>query len=231
MKVEAIKTYLDNVFAAYPKTDTILSLKQDMLANMEEKYSALRQSGKSEHEAAYSVITNFGNIEEITSELGLKDKNKDKNKDGAVHLSWEEAYEYLMESRKSGIITGLGVWIIMAGVSAVVSIDNLFIMFAAIAIAVVMFIKNGGRMEAYESYEDTRFHLDSNTRQRLEMERDRFKTRSTTMIAVGVAVILLAVGSLVTFDFSLGLFLNVIGFSVFLFINSSFGEAYDVLLT
>ena len=68
--METIKTYLDNVFAAYPQTNEVQNLKRDMLANMEEKYTMLRQSGKSEHEAAYSVIANFGNIQEITAELG-----------------------------------------------------------------------------------------------------------------------------------------------------------------
>ena len=67
--MDAIKTYLDNVFAAYPQSNEVQSLKRDMLANMEEKYAMLRQSGKSEHEAAYSVIPNFGSIEEITAEM------------------------------------------------------------------------------------------------------------------------------------------------------------------
>ena len=35
--MDAIKTYIDNVFASFPKNDRVLSLKREMLAGMEEK--------------------------------------------------------------------------------------------------------------------------------------------------------------------------------------------------
>ena len=35
--MNTIKTYLDNVFAAFPQTENVQALKRDMQADMEEK--------------------------------------------------------------------------------------------------------------------------------------------------------------------------------------------------
>ena len=61
--MDVIKTYLDNVFAGFPQTEQVRALKREMLSSMEEKYHALIESGKSEHEAAYGVIADFGRID------------------------------------------------------------------------------------------------------------------------------------------------------------------------
>ena len=231
--MEVIKTYLDNVFAAYPQTKEVKNMKQDMLANMEEKYNMLRQSGKSEHEAAYSVIADFGNIEEITAELGLDIKSGAM--DGSIHLSLDEAETYIAKMKKSGLWIGLGVWLIIAGASTYVSsiafLSNGFALFPAIAIAVVMFIVTGSRMRAYESFDETHIHLDSHTRKLLEDGKGGISMRSTAMIAAGTAFIILAAGAFTMINFPLPLFLNVVGFSVFLFIFAGYQHsAFDVLL-
>lgn len=234
--MDVIKTYLDNVFAAYPQTNEVQSLRQDMLANMEEKYSALRQSGKSEHEAAYSVIADFGNIEEITTELGLG-QDAEEN----VILSLDEAEAYLEDSKKSGITIGLGVWLIIAGVSsfaantALLSTNGMLIMFSSIAVAVVMFIVNSNKMSAYGSFEEQSIRLDSNTRAKIDSLRSRIRQHHTIYLCVGIVVILFSVmlmtGEVASIDLSPALFLVMIGFSVFLFIkSSSYKSAFDILL-
>ena len=237
--MEAIKTYLDNVFAAYPQTDELQLLKRDMLANMEEKYIALRQGGKSEHEAAYSVIADFGNIEEITTELGLGVNND--NADGTVYVSFDEAKAYLAKSKQSGILVGLCVWLIIAGVSSFVAETtflytySMAIMFSAIAVAVVMLIVNVNRMGAYKSYGKTPIRLDIYTRSQIgEMKRSVMQYY-TISLCIGVVVILFAVlfmtGEVAFIGISPALFLVLIGFSVFLFTASGmYKAAFDILL-
>ena len=229
MTLDAIKTYLDNVFAAYPQTSEIQSLKRDMLTNMEEKYVTLRQSGKSEHEAAYSVIANFGNIEEITAELGMDTKNIEP--DDSIFIPLEEAETYLTKSQKSGIWIGLGVWLIIAGASVAAGGNYIFIFIVAIAIAVTMFIINGHWMSAYKRYRETPVRIDKHTREWVEYEYTRFMSRYTIMNAIGVAIIILSAGAFAVVDFPIPLFLNIVGFSVFLFtVAGSCSSAYDVLL-
>ncbi|MCL2574107.1 MAG: permease prefix domain 1-containing protein [Defluviitaleaceae bacterium] len=227
--MEAIKTYLDNVFAAYPQTDEVQTLKQDMLANMHEKYNMLRQNGKSEHEAAYSVIADFGNIEEITAELGLNSKSSSTEE--SIFLSWDEAEDYVKKTKRSGMLIGLGVWLIIAGVSSVVFFGHAFLMFVAVAISVTMFIIVGSKMGRYEPFEKTSLRFDARTREIVENERTRFVPRCTAMVAIGVAIIILTVGAFTITEIPVPLFLNIIGFSVFLFIMAGYiTSAYDVLL-
>jgi len=227
--MDAIKTYVDNVFAAFAQTSEVLALKRDMLANMEEKYVVLRQSGKSEHEAAYSVIANFGSIDEITNELGLGVKNEAP--DNSIFLSWDEVKIYLARQKRAAIGIALGVWMIIAGVSTVVAFGSVFIMFLAIAAAVTMFIIIGGSLHVYESFSENPIHFETHTREMIRDERAAFAPRSTAMIAIGVALIILTVGAFTVMHVPVPFFLNVVGLSVFLFVVSGcYIAALDVLL-
>jgi len=230
MTMDVIKTYLDNVFAAYPQTGELQKLRRDMLANMEEKYVMLRQGGKSEHEAAYGVIADFGNMEELTAELGLE--TKDKKIEETTFLPCNDAQTYLAMSRQSGVLVGFGVWLILAGVSTVIFLNgSVILLFPAIAIAVALFIVNGNRMSEYESYEETPLRMDSITHEIITKERAAFMPRSTVMIAGGVAFIILGAGGIASINLPVSIFLNIIGFSVFLFIFAgTYSSAFDVLL-
>jgi hypothetical protein len=202
-----------------------------MLADMEEKYSALRQAGKSEHEAAYGVIADFGSMEEIQTELGLEAKTPEES----LFISEDEAEIYLRKGRQSGIITGIGVWLILAGVSSTVFLDgNVLPMFIAIAVAVTMFIMNHGRVSKYEKFDDTTIRLDKDVRERLEEKRAAFNFPYTAMIAGGVALIIIAVGVMAVMSesyYSVVAFLNIVGFSVFMFIVAgTYSTYFDALL-
>ena len=69
--METIKTYLNNLFAGYPKTNEILRAKEELLSNMEDKYNELKAEGKSENEAVGIVISEFGNIDELAKEWDI----------------------------------------------------------------------------------------------------------------------------------------------------------------
>ena len=119
--MDAIETYINNVFAAFPQTERVKTLKREMLADLEEKYHALKREGKSEHEAVGSVIANFGSIDEIAAEFGVEEKAAPA--EDCISLSQDEANSFLAQTRKSSIWIGFGVWLIMAGVSAMISIS------------------------------------------------------------------------------------------------------------
>jgi len=240
--MEAIRTYLDNVFAAFPQTQQVRALKADMQAGMEEKYHALKAQGKSEHEAVGSVIANFGSMDEITAELGLS-REEALPKSGMA-ITRDEAFEYVHLMKKSGTWIGIGVWLIITGVAGMVAVNHffainavgLFVLLSCIAAAVAMFIINGTRMGHYEKYEEEQIHLDSQTKADLELQSARLMPRYAAKIAGGVAAILLAVGlqalfsdlTLMSVDFVpltvIGfapMFLFIVGFAVFLFITAS----------
>jgi hypothetical protein len=105
-------------------------------------------------------------------------------------------------------------------------------MFLAIAAAVAIFIINGNRWSAREeSFEEIPIHLDSETRERISREYAKIKILCPVMIAFGVVLIILGAGAFTVIEVPIPLFLNIIGFSVFLFIISgTYSSAYDILL-
>jgi len=242
--MDVIKTYLDNVFAAFPQTEKVRTLKGEMLAGMEEKYHALKNEGKSENEAIGGVIANFGSIDEIALEIGIERAVADP--ESGIRVSGDEARDYLAQSRRSGVLIGIGVWLILAGVGALVFINGLtgsandefggvgvFALLFAIAVAVPVFIVNGKRMERYEHYEEQDILLDKRTRAELE---PRGTVRHTVQISFGIATIIVAVGvfiflrSLDHETLPLVVFLLTVGFAVFLIITAATTKsAIDVL--
>ncbi|MCL2719041.1 MAG: permease prefix domain 1-containing protein [Lachnospiraceae bacterium] len=249
--MDTIKTYLDNIFAAFPQNEKLWKLKNEMQADMIEKYQELKNEGKSEHEAVGSVIANFGSIEEIIGELGIE-KNETITSDERILISNEKAKEYLSEIKKSSIWIGAGVWLILIGVSITNFLSNnsfgfawakldafgALIFFSFIAVAVIFFIVNGIRMGKYEDYVAKGVRLDFRTQTEITNQSERFNTRYTIHIAGGVAMILLGVGSFTIIDefrfenMATTIFLMIIGFAVFLFITAGMIKgAYDLLLT
>ena len=124
--MEAIKTYLDNVFAAFPQTERVQAMKQEMLENMVDKYHELKREGMSEHEAIGNVISNFGSIDEIADEMkfGKKQTQEDDDSIDYLELSHDEALDYVAQNKKSALWFGFGVILIMAGISALMLISG-----------------------------------------------------------------------------------------------------------
>jgi MFS family permease len=256
--MDAIETYLNNVFAAFPQTEKVRLLKQEMLADMEEKYQALKQEGKSEHEAVGSVIANFGSIDEMVGELGVVPADgmqANAAPEPSIHVSRTEAEDYLVQARKSSRWTGLGVFLILLGVGLLLAMSDvakntqnpealnglgLFMLMVAIAAAVVLFIVNGVKMSKYEAYKNNRILLDQQTRAELEEKSSRNASSSAIRIAAGVAVIIISVGAFAVLSnfapatwssIPLALLLLLIGLSVFLIITTGTTKAaYDTLL-
>lgn len=70
--METIKNYLETMFAKLPNTSEVINAKRELGQMMEDKYNELIADGKSENEAVGTVISEFGNLEELADELGLK---------------------------------------------------------------------------------------------------------------------------------------------------------------
>ena len=232
--MEVIKTYLDNVFAGFAQTEQVRTLKTEMLGSMEEKYHALIDEGKSEHEAAYSVIADFGSIDEIVAELGLEAKQAETKEttDDSLFLTREQAKAYISQTKKSGFFIGLGVWIILCGVAAFL-LSNLLPLFIAIALAMPLLIVNGLKIEQYDIYEKKVIRLDAATQMEMKQRRAKFIKRFAIQISCYVALILLAVGLFLwgNIPFGLELMLVMIGFAIFLIVPIGMQfSVYDILL-
>jgi hypothetical protein len=166
--METISVYLDNMFAGLPRNSELERLKRELLSGMEEKYLELKREGKSENEAIGIVISEFGNIEELTAELGIGPAGTEQ---AVPVLSEEEAYLYMAAKRSSGLWTGLGILLAACGVALFLVLDTIFEnhslfpdnesgtmlgligMFTLFAAAVGMFIHSGMKLGRFKNLE------------------------------------------------------------------------------
>lgn len=128
--MEAIREYLNNLFMSLPETPAVLRAKAELLEMMEDKFEELIREGKSEKEAVGTVLSEFGNLEELAEELGIDEylkKNQassedtEKEKQGGkknkgtgqqrAECCWSfgEAKEYVEYSWKHAAYIAIGV--------------------------------------------------------------------------------------------------------------------------
>ncbi len=123
--MEVLRNYLETMFAKMPETDDVKRAKQELWSMMEDKYNELIAAGKQENEAIGTVISEFGNLDELSESLGLK-KNESEpvpvefnpersTVDEAVDYSGkrlvgiDEALAYVSDVTASRFLLGLGV--------------------------------------------------------------------------------------------------------------------------
>lgn len=69
--MEIIMNYIESLFAGVPVNEQTRRLREDITANMSDKYDELIKDGKSTNEAIGTVISEFGNIDEVLTEMGI----------------------------------------------------------------------------------------------------------------------------------------------------------------
>ena len=70
--METIKNYLESMFRNLPNTSEVLKAKAELLQMMEDKYNELIAEGVNENTAVGTVISEFGNLDELAESLGLE---------------------------------------------------------------------------------------------------------------------------------------------------------------
>lgn len=254
--MNTIMAYLDNMFNGLPRTAEVNRIKQDLLSSMEEKYYELKSQGKSENEAVGIVISEFGNIEEITSELGISSSN---NEQQFPELTEEIVDEYISAKRINGRWIGLGVIICLLGVAWLISIVSYFEqnslgnlnltnefgdiaglvgMFVFFAIGVSIFISHGMKIQKFD-YLNNGFSLNYYLKSKIKNEQTLFAPtyKASLIIGVGITIlspILIFVTTLIN-DFyapyTVSVFLLTIGCAVFILIYyGNIHSAYTKLL-
>lgn len=252
--METIRNYLDNMFASLPRTARVSEVKSNILANMEEKYNELKAQGKSENEAIGIVISEFGNIDELTSELGLR--TEDGSKPLPV-VNQDEVNEYLKVKKALGVKIGIGVFLCITGVAllllitslteaGIISIKNssaadilgLIPLFILITIAVGIFIYSGMSFERYQ-YMEKGVQVPGNIAEDLKKRYDSYTPVFYAKLIVGVCMIILSPVAIfitsimegIANEIGVIILLMIVAAAVYLFITSGvIRESYEHLL-
>lgn len=70
--MKSIKQHVDELFKGIPESEKKKIIKQEIVANLQEKVYDLMEQGKEEEDAINKAIVEFGDIEEIKQQLGHK---------------------------------------------------------------------------------------------------------------------------------------------------------------
>ncbi len=209
--MDTIRSYLDNLFAGLPRTERVKQLRVELLSNMEEHYRELKAQGKTENEAVGIVISQFGNIDELLTELNIQ-----REENPLPVAEDTEIDAYLEASKKATRNVSWGVFFCILGPALLIFFNQLLEsgiwnmdpdantlalipMFLSIVFGVGILIYGGMRMEPYKQLE-TGMLISSSSRAKLQTEYEAL--RDTYMKSVLFGVCLCVVSPIPLFVFS-----------------------------
>ena len=202
--MKTIKDYLTTMFINLPETPELIQLKQDLLANMEDRYQELIAAGHSENEAIGQVITEFGNLDELLAEMDLAEGAAAETVPLPL-VSQEEAFAYTATKRQVGLGIGAGVFFSCLAAAALMGLISLqgfgwsllsaaigiIILTISLVLGVGLFIVNGFRNQRYE-YLQKDFVMTGSTRKAIEAAKQNYERSHIFCITVGVALCIMA---------------------------------------
>lgn len=211
-EMEAIKSYLNNMFTNMPNTKEVLRAKEELGQMMEDKYTELRQNGKTENEAVGAVISEFGNLEELGPQLGIAPQvSASLDPENRIAMDGEQVNQYLQTVQETStrigqgvamcilaavpliLLTGLGAIGLDEKVAAAIGIGLLMLIIGA---AVYLFIVNGMKTEKYEDLEKHPVSVNESVAAMIRGKQDQFRPIFARKIASGVLMIILGAGFL-----------------------------------
>lgn len=133
--LERIRGYIDDAFADMPDTEKVLDLKQELYANLSDKYHAQLDKGKTPQEAYNAAISSIGDIQQLVE--SVRDPSA-----GVIVLSPQER-------KKSALLTAGAVMLYILSPVAVIVLGSrgdgvmgVVCLLAMVAIATGMLIYN-----------------------------------------------------------------------------------------
>ncbi len=250
--METIMNYLENMFKPLPQKPEVLKLKDELAAHMEEKYNELIAEGKSQNEAIGIVIAEFGNIDEILSELDITLKQEENT----VFVSQETVDAFIQLKIKTNNYIAFGVFLCLLGVSSLIFLTTigtylpvfetnvmtflgLSSLLVLIAIAVGIFIYTDSKLAPFRYLEEP-ITLSQSTKMAIEEQNKQAATKKIIFTIIGVLLCILSPLILIGITFIAGgsfsglgvsVLLLTIAVAVVLFItSSSVAQATDILL-
>ena len=236
--METIRNYLETMFARLPITFEVQKAKNELWQMMEDKYTELTKEGKTENEAVGIVISEFGNLDELAEELGIRNFVLQENKKSAAgfrSVTLAEVKEYLHDKRRAAYTVARGVLLCIISCCGYMldiswnwrgSVYATCFMFLMIAAAVGLFLFSGFSMGKWKFLKENGCSVDFATAEYVHNQRENFRVTYAMMITIGVILCILSVLSMLIvsslFSWRSGLgtvsMFVFIGIGVFLFV-------------
>ena len=199
--METIKNYLESMFRGLPQTEKVMKAKSELLQMMEDKYTELIRSGKTENEAVGEVIQNFGNLEDLAEDLGIMDiLHQTKYSDVQRRkVSFEEITEYIAAKKRAILMTAAGIFLCINCVVFPILTDALHIndivgvvlMFVAIGAGVVLMCLSNATLEQWRYIKSEPCSIDAVSIDYLKNKIRDFTPTYSVLSSVGVLLCIL----------------------------------------
>ena len=199
--METIKSYLEAMFANMPNTPEVKKAKDELFSMMEDKYNELIADGVNENTAVGTVISEFGNLDELAESLGLEKEVEEvherEQEISRRFVSMEEVNDFIASRKKSGLFVGLGVMLCIVSVCGPIITDEIYYsgnadkygvlaMFMCIAVAVGLFVFNGLTGKDWDFLKKQPCQIDMATANMVKEKRKDFKITRAWMHTVGI---------------------------------------------
>ena len=199
--METIKNYLESMFRGLPLTDKVMKAKSELLQMMEDKYTELIRSGKTENEAVGEVIQNFGNLEDLADDLGIQDiLHQTKNPEVSRRkLSFEEVTEYIEKKKAAAVMKALGIMCfiicvifpIMADALRINDLIGVALMFSSVGAGVILMVMSHSIMEAWRFMRFEPCSVDAVSIDYIKNKNREFTPTYSVMHSVGILLCVL----------------------------------------
>ena len=148
--VEKLRNYVEKIFEDAPKTKKAYELKEELVANLIDKYNDLKQSGKTDDEGYNIAVSSIGDIGELVNNLKERDV-----------LNYTNTSE---QRKKSALLISIAVGLYIFSIIPVIvfseiggSLETLgiVVMFFFAGIATMLLVYNGVSKPKYKGIDDT----------------------------------------------------------------------------
>lgn len=203
--MDAIRSYIEQIFRSLPRTPEVVRAQAELVQMSEDRYRELRAEGASDNEAVGRVITQFGNLDELADDLGIRREVDAVGGLGVVELTDADADRFLANRRTGARFIAGGVLTVLLGLAAFLTIEQLMgdpmtgsaiglgVMFIGVVIAVGLFITGGVSMSRFDRLDERELRLEPATIARFADLRERETTGFIAGLVAGVATIILGV--------------------------------------
>ncbi len=198
--METIKNYLEAMFANLPNTPEVKKAKAELFSMMEDKYSELIADGLSENAAVGTVISEFGNLDELAEDLGLtkevEETHAREEKQPRRFVRMDEIQEFLSSSKLNALLIGLATFFCIICVTFPIMAENLASldedrfgvlgMFICIGIGVAIFVFCGVRNGEWDFLKKELCQVDMATAEMVKEKKNSYKLTHAILLTVGV---------------------------------------------
>lgn len=208
--MQAIRNYLETMFMNLPNTPEVLRAKEELWQMMEDKYTELKNEGKSENEAVGTVISEFGNLDELAEELGIHqfmELPEVVAEQPRRTITMEDTKQFLHDKARQAFQVAFGVLLCIVSpvgiiISEAVHINELIgvlALFLCIVVAVGMFVFSGISIKKWDFLKQEPCSLDFETTNYVHEKKDYNRGIFALFLVIGIGLCILSVIPVIIF--------------------------------